>query len=461
MLRWGCCVVYAWVAIFAGGPVGAEEPGAVVAEVPGTEGSPTASQSQQEVLQDFLLEQFGKTIRTRDTNNCAVLFSPQGSKTHTDNSSAFRIADLSVDAFRAELERMMETAGREAVRGDLAVTGLPMFDPSSAEFINAAQVAIQQLGLQDQVRILPMYRPAESGWKSVRDHVVAFFPMPQDFERSLPEERTAVAAVLGSEFTTAGFALTHFPLKVSAPMLTVHFGLLSLLNGYRRTMANWMARSSGPFEGFVKNSAVCGLFIVNYNVMSQWPQILHLIMQNGAGHFVTQNIPAGLEFFAQTQLLTAGAQTLFFWTTFSNGIWAWEKSQANDPITSIRARRTAAVLSPVIFWISAPVLAWASTSTTDVLQGVPLNGGQVSLLVMAAGGAVLWKFPALLTAASVPIEKHLYPAISAARKAVGSLATRVSQSTKAAIRKYIFKPTTPMKDIVEVMVRPEDVPPPP
>jgi hypothetical protein len=266
----------------------------------------------------------------------------------------------------------------------------------------------------------------------IRDRATALLPLPQDFERPLPEEQTAMLAVLGSEFTTASYALSHFPPEVSAPMLTAHFGLLWTMNTYRRVLSNWNARSKNEFENLFKVGVVGGLFITNYNVTSRWPQAAHLIHQNGFSNFLLHNVPADIWWFAGTQGITTVAQTLFFWMTFTKGIWAWEQSLAKDETTSVQARRTASVLSPVIYWISAPVLAWASTSNAEVIQGIPLNGGQVSLLVMAAGGAVLWKFPGLLTAAIKPVEK------------------------------YVYKPTAKIKDVLRnFFKKPPSEPPPP
>jgi hypothetical protein len=287
-----------------------------------------------------------------------------------------------------------------------------MWSRFSRDFTNEIRTSVAETnGGSADVRVVPMYQPTRGGAIGILERARALLPMRQDFERPISEEiLVGVPATLASEVTTAAFALSQFPPEVAAPMLVGHFGLLTAMTAYRKTMANWMTRSRSSIESLAKQGMTSMAFIINYNVVSNWPRIAADATREGALNYLTTNVPNGVAEFAVHQGPTAVLQTVFFVVTFANGVFRWEAMTSQTPALSRAARRTSAVLVPAIFWISGPALTWASTSQEILLRVGPLgiNEGQAALAGLAVAGSAFWARPQILNGAIGLVDAAVY-----------------------------------------------------
>lgn len=341
-------------------------------------------------LEGWMQERFGETMSVRGSPQCAIIHSPLINGKIND-SFGYKVSGHDADELRQSLILLKARADAEDVEGRLNVTNLPMWSQQSREFLAQVHSVVDETGLSDSIEVKAHYVPSRSGLVGALEKIRYFFPMKQDYEKPLPEEIWAgVPATGGAEMTSALYALSAFPPEVSAPLLASHFGLLLTLTAFRRTLSNWQNRSGASLSGsFMKQALTSGVFIANYRVMANWPEIYSTVKEQGFGaaHTFAQN---GGHFLAD-QGVTTMIQTVFFWLTFSRGVYRWEAMVSQSPEMSKASRRTAALVTPAIFWVSGPMLMWASTSDHVVAQlgSMQFNPGQIGLLTLAAGGAWL------------------------------------------------------------------------
>jgi hypothetical protein len=249
--------------------------------------------------------------------------------------------------------------------------------------------------------------------------------MRQDYESPIKEEvLVGMPATLASEITTLAYASTHFPPEVAVPMLAGHFALLATMSSFRKAFSNWTGRSRAWPENVLKQGMVGMLFILNYNVVAKWPRIAAGMGHEGAARYLAENLPSGLMDFAVQQGPTVAMQTVFFTVTFANGLFNWELMTSVTPERSRAARRTAAVIAPAIFWLSGPVLTWASTSQNILFHLGPLalNDGHAALAGLTLAGSALWLKPRLLDPMIGVVELLVYAPLARAQAALRQIA---------------------------------------
>lgn len=355
---------------------------------------------------------FGKSVRTRDLSNCSAILSLASSSGRVDNSSGYKISNTKdLLELQKSLEKILsEVIPADQIKADLSLTGLPMWDKSNKEFIQEVKTSLQRANVPtDNIKIIPMYTPQAKGVTGVLQRMRALLPMKQDYERPIKEEiYVGMPAVVGSEVTTLMYALAAFPPEISIPMATAHFTLLGGLTAFRRANSNWLNRSTNSAEVLAKTGMTSLLFIINYNVVSQWTSIWNGLQEKGLANYAVENVPTGLANFAQTQGLTTVVQTLFIWVTFGKGMNTWEAMMTQKGTeASDFARRGAAVITPSIFWVSGPALTWAST-TTEMMSYLPMNPGQASLLALTLGGTLMAMRPERFTPVAGFVDKVVY-----------------------------------------------------
>ena len=334
-----------------------------------------------------------------------------------NNSSGFKLVNLDTENpeetlknLQAALWQTIAEGGFGAVDGDLSITGLPMWSEFSKDFEAEVQKILDELDIDPNLlRVVPMYTPQGTGLKRLVENFRAQFPMKQDFEKPISQEKTeAVTGVLLSEVTTAVYGVAHFPPKVWAPMLLIHFVSLVGVIAYMRTVMNWQNRSVHFSSRVFKQALNSLIFIFNYNLTSHWPQIAEAAKN---GEITTQTTLKAIQGFAINQGLTTVNQTTFFLATFAYGIYRWAGTRSQNVEESLKARRAVSILVPTIFWISGPVLTMASTSQHVLAQLGPIsiNAGQLGLLGLAAAGSTFYFKPAVLDPIASFIDNKVYP----------------------------------------------------
>jgi hypothetical protein len=379
----------------------------------------------------FYLDQFGKTEQIRRPDSCGIYLAPasyqdQHGNTvarYVDNSTGYKLADLDVDnprqtlkELQAALSQMIEEGGRTAADGDLAVTGLPEWGSFAKDFEAEVAAIFKDLGIElnsltpSPIKIVPMYAPTD-GVKGAVQKLLGLRVKKQDYEKPLPEEvKVGALGAAAGEVTTAIFALTNFPITVSAPMLFNHFFGLIGLTAYIRTVVNWQNRSPTLLGKLFKQSLTSLFFVMNYNVVAQWPKIWEAAR---AGQITMESAGDAIQNFGINQGVTTAVQTAFFFITFGTGIYPWQGSRSTSEEASRDARRATAVFAPAIFWITGPLLGWASTSKDVVFQvgDVSINPGQIALAGATVAGSVFWIWPQVLDPAARFVNEKVYPVI--------------------------------------------------
>ena len=380
--------------------------GLVLAGVLALEGTAFA----RPAIYDRLEDRFGEASRPREKHACGFYLSPRGNLKHTDNTAGYRLAGLDPAELRHALEDLRDDVDDDReIRGDLSVAGLAMYDDLNREFLDEVRTTLGDVGLNaEQIRIIPMYQPRGQRWRDKFARVRALLPMRQDFQRPIPEEiKVGLPGVLLAEATTLLYSVLAFQPLVAIPMAAGHLSLLAVLTAYRRTISNWMGRSTSALQELTNNGLMSALFIGNYRLAQRWPQVLRGVQRDGLAQATRAAKP-----FAWSNLaaptITNVAQSAFFFLTFNRGVYRYEALMATDPERSRRAQRMAAALTPLIFSISGPVLTWASTSSAVLARigPVTINPGQAALAALALGGSVLAFNPRLLDYA-VPLTDFL------------------------------------------------------
>jgi hypothetical protein len=313
-----------------------------------------------------------------------------------DNSSAFHLSGHDLHGFESSLARFLDRIERDDADGDLMVTGVPMWSAFGRDLERQLRASLVRQGLDPRrVRITMIYRPMGRGLRRAAEELRYWFPMAQDYETpSFAEMGVATPASLINEAATAAYAFSNFSLGQATPMVAGHFGLLAGLSALGRTNQNWMLRSKTKVDNFLKQMSVGTLFIVNYNLWTGGLQ--------DPGQFVLD------------QGLTAVTQTAFFWLTFGQGLWRWDGfyttaadgTRLQNPEDTRKARNLKAVVQPAVFFVSGPLLAWASTSSDVVasLGPIDVNPGQIALAAAAVVGTIFMR-PWLLDPASEGLDR--------------------------------------------------------
>jgi hypothetical protein len=362
--------------------------------------------------ESYLNTKFGLRVRTRDNGLNKIVFSPKGAAERTNNSTGFAVSSLDQNEIRQALAELSESVGEGNLQGDLALNGLELYNSQSKEFVSQVESTLGELGLNGKLRVVPIYRPGGEGLRYALGRLRAVFPLAQDYEKPVRAEVSLGApGTLVAESTTIAYAFSHFPPQIAVPLSIGHFGLLGSLSAFSRTSNNWMNRSQAEWEKLTKDFMLGNLFILNYDINANWPKIMKSFADNG---MLNPDIISAVKDYVVHQAgVTGVTQTLFFYTTFINGLWRWQAiiTRKGDPALADKARNAGAILQPMIFAFSGPMLNWASTSQEVAFHigSFGINPGQVGLACLAATGCIATAFPEqVFTPLIEPLNRYVY-----------------------------------------------------
>ncbi|PWU21643.1 MAG: hypothetical protein C5B49_02315 [Bdellovibrio sp.] len=361
-------------------------------------------------------------LHTRRSGTCQEVHSKR--KPRLDDTAGTILPRHDIDELRAALQQLKqssEESGEDLVSGRLSIKDLAMFSRASKDFMEEVRQLLVEMKLDKHISIKGHFIPTKPGVKGASEKFVSFFPMPQDYQTPIPEELWAgVPGVLSAEVTTGLYSWYHFPRHIYLPLIPSHFFLLFLVTAFRRTLSNWTNRGvtgADPATAtkVLKQVLVSSVFIGNFEVMTNWPQIYEAILHNPLSQYFSQFAQALGHFFVHDGP-NAIIQTAFFALTFSMGVFKYEKMLADNKEKSEESRRAASLITPAIFWVSGPMLLWA-TITKSVAVDLwlfSLNPGQVGLLALTAAGSVIAYNPMILDPVAGLLERRFYGPVTAA-----------------------------------------------
>jgi len=364
----------------------------------------------------ILASNYGLRVRTRDNGLNQIIYSPKGAAEHTNNSTGYAISSLDEEALRKTLTELSAAVGDGNVEGDLALNGLELYNPESKKLIANVQDTLSELGLDGKLRVIPIYQPAAKGVRRLLGRLRMVLPMKQDYERPVRSEISIGApGTLFAESSTIAYAALRFPPSISIPLSIGHFGLLTTFAALSRSSGNWLNRSQNELEKLTKDFLVGNLFILNYDVNANWPKIAKSLAENGIIN--PDAWPAIKDYFIHQMGVTGVTQTLFFYTTFINGLWRWQAiiTRKGDPELAVKAQNAGSIIQPTIFAVSGPMLNWATTSQEVAFHigSFGINPGQVGLACLTALGCVGAAFPEqVFTPTIEPLNKYVYVPIT-------------------------------------------------
>ena len=353
-----------------------------------------------------LTGKFGEPISVRGTRLCNIIHTPRINGL-MDEGSGYRLSGRDLDELAKNLQWLKHN---DLAEGEANVKGVSIYDSFDNAYVDRVRDVIEEVGLKDKVSVKVHYVSRGLGMRRVLERIRMFFPMRQDLEKPLTSEVvTGLPGLFASEMGTATYLFHQFPPEIAVPMATAYFGFLMSFTAYRRMISNWMNRSHSDWESFLKQGLLSGVFVANYKFAVQWPKFSEQAYNEGLTAASKHALGSAGQYIVE-QGATTFIQTVFFWLTFNKGVFRWEAMMTQSPRTSFRARRAAALVTPLIYTIAGPVLAWASTNQEMDwhMSGLDLNAGQLALVGLTAAGGGLAMYPRILDRTMDWSEKYFY-----------------------------------------------------
>ncbi len=360
-------------------------------------------------------------VRVRDRHiPCAIYLAEAaqvGGVRVIDDTNAVSFAPLDIKKFDEALKELSHLPD-----GRWMVVGLPLYGRESQGFLKALRETLEANGIKDpDVRNLP--RPGGGLAQKAVEELRYLLPHPMDYQDPV---KTEVASGLGalavSETGVAVFAFAFFPKPVAAGLIVAGLAHNIPLTVYRRSMGNWINRSTGRFwEKFSKETLVSMVASGCYYTGANWQEC------------GSQPLASAVREFFVTQWPSMVNHGIFFATTFS-GIYLWDQIKSRTPEGNAEVRRTAPVLFGSVFTITSPLLILASTMQPIVDLSIPLtqmsiglNGAQIALGVLAVNGLAIWRWPLLLNSTVPLVEYGYYRTLSKVLEPLGRLTNKLFQ----------------------------------
>lgn len=334
-------------------------------------------------------------VRVREESSCGVYFvaaaySQEGVR-FVDDTIGVKVAGLDVD----EVRRYVDTLELKP-DGIYFVTGVPF---SGSEQRRLTRDIRQILGSNQNTQDIPVrfsHRPEARGLGRAVEEILYMLPKPSDFQKPKPREVvSAMSASVMAEAFLVVFSFSKYDMEIAVPLFCASLTGNAMVNTFRQTMLNWVSRSTGRFwEKIIKESMVSTLFTILYSSAFAYPHVRDQLATEGV--FATlQQLPSGLWNILSTKYPIAFTHGVFFATTFG-GIYNWQQEWAKLGRAE-EVRHAGSVVQNTMFLLSTPLLAWASdpqAATFEVpFTGLSLNGGQVSLVALAAYTLRFWINP--------------------------------------------------------------------
>jgi hypothetical protein len=346
-------------------------------------------------LQDYLESRDLPTARTRNTENCGFYLAPKGRNLFYRNATGYVLGDLDTLRLQQELQMMIQEVGIENMKGTLVLAGLPMWTNQARQRVSEVNRLLRDMNLKD-IRLLPMYQRRTGVGRVERwtDFFTGLSLLPQDMEVPTLPEVGLMTMFVFLEIPAAGYYLANFEPKIAIPLITNHFILLVSLGLFRRTVTNWAERSDSKLEKSLKYGTTGLLYVLNSNVMSKWPAIAAGIHQEGLWHYEYNHLRSAIGhfLFTQGQAITLGASAIEYEYFIISGVIQDEKQLSRSLKTSTKGQTMAVVRTGAYYAVNGPILAIASTSTKQLIHGVPINLGQALLIGLAGGAAVYYRW---------------------------------------------------------------------
>lgn len=360
----------------------------------------------QENAVPMLTGKFGEPVSVRGTRSCSIIHTPRING-QMDEGSGYAISERDLDELAHNLQWLQF---HDLADGEINVKDVSLYDRFGNAYVDEVKGIVEDLGLKDRVSVKVHYVSRGQRMRKVLERIRMFFPMKQDLEKPLTSEVvTGLPGLFASEMGTATYLFHQFPAEIAVPMATAYFGFLMSFTAYRRMISNWMNRSHSDMESFLKQGLLSGVFVANYKFAVHWPSFSERAYTEGIKAAGQHALGSAGQYVVE-QGATTLIQTVFFWLTFNKGVFRWEAMMTQSPRTSFRARRAAALVTPLIYTIAGPVLAWASTNQEMAwhMSGLDLNAGQLALVGLTAAGGGLAMYPRILDRTMDWSEKYFY-----------------------------------------------------
>jgi hypothetical protein len=336
------------------------------------------------------------------------ILTPGGFLTPSENGSVNDSVGISlgqtIDEVMNGLTELVKQKGVSALDDStLYVTGVAMSGERATKAAYAQ--ALQAHGLRIQVQVLSI--PKEqiraatmASWQALLRRLIYFFPsITRDYQKpTLAEVSWGLVSSAIIEGPNAVFLYHTLPSVMDANItLASHLVIITTYAVYQKFMTNWLLRpGTGHVEAFMKQVLMTFPFVVNFNILGHFSEIMSFYQQHGWAGTVAR-FPTELATFATSQSLTIVLQTMFYNMVITDGIRAWENRQVG------RASQTVRGVSKIVTvpWLIADAMVMTLASTGgSVLYNIgpmDLTMGHVYLAALTLfGKGLFWIAPDFL-----------------------------------------------------------------
>lgn len=352
--------------------------------------------------------ELGQSFRARDRGQCRILFAKTNKETgKVDDTNGIKIANLSLDELKVFLDK------REDLDGVVMLTGLPMWGKEKNDFVAGVHKLLKDYDLPD-VPVRVFSEPKGTGLNRVAQELRYFYPVRTDLQEPvLSDKRGSFITTGAGNIALAVFSFKTFKTLVALPVVMTNVGLDFAAAFYRRSISNWMNRSSNnqilnAAQNFLKECHIGGLFAFGMWGNQRWAEVWNTL-HDVPFYRWPLDFSWGIGHFAVSQFTTIFANAILF-TFLFQGLYRWDKLRSGTPEGNEMVRRVSPWIQALFFATITPAMAFATASPAAVvtlpLVGLGLNGGQLAMFGLAGLGTIAWARPQLYDRA-VPVVDHV------------------------------------------------------